>query len=162
MGVDARGFPGGLLRLDPAFAYVEPPSSWPLPWAECLMPRQDYWSGLPFFSPRDLPDPGIEHKSPTLQADSYWATRETWPRVVFFKWATWEALDKLLLPNSRCCWVFLVAQMVKNPPAIQETWVQFLGLGRSPGGGHGNPLQYSWLENPMGRGAWRAIVHGVA
>ena len=38
MGVDARGFPGGLLRLDPAFAYVEPPSSWPLPWAECLTP----------------------------------------------------------------------------------------------------------------------------
>ena len=36
MGVDARGFPGGLLRLDPAFAYVEPPSSWPLPWAEYL------------------------------------------------------------------------------------------------------------------------------
>ena len=36
MGVDARGFPGGLLRLDPAFAYVEPPSSWPLPWVECL------------------------------------------------------------------------------------------------------------------------------
>ena len=36
MGVDARGFPGGLLRLDPAFVYVEPPSSWPLPWAECL------------------------------------------------------------------------------------------------------------------------------
>ena len=36
MGVDARGFPGWLLRLDPAFAYVEPPSSWPLPWAECL------------------------------------------------------------------------------------------------------------------------------
>ena len=36
MGVDARGFPGGLLRLDPAFAYVEPPFSWPLPWAEYL------------------------------------------------------------------------------------------------------------------------------
>jgi len=36
MGVDARGFPGGLLRRDPAFAYVEPPSSWPLPWAEYL------------------------------------------------------------------------------------------------------------------------------
>ena len=36
MGVDARGFPGGLLRLDPAFAYVEPPSSWPLPRAEYL------------------------------------------------------------------------------------------------------------------------------
>ena len=35
------------------------------------------------------------------------------------------------------------------------------GLGRSPGGGHGNPLQYSCLKNPMGRGAWWAIVHGV-
>ena len=34
------------------------------------------------------------------------------------------------------------------------------GLGRSPGGGHGNPLQYSCLKNPMGRGAWWAIVHG--
>ena len=32
---------------------------------------------------------------------------------------------------------------------------------RSPGGGHGNPLQYSCLENPMDRGAWWAIVHGV-
>ena len=36
MGVDARGVPGGLLRFDPAFAYVEPPSSWPLSWAEYL------------------------------------------------------------------------------------------------------------------------------
>ena len=36
------------------------------------------------------------------------------------------------------------------------------GLGRSPRGGHGHPLQYSGLENPMDRGAWWAIVHGVA
>ena len=35
------------------------------------------------------------------------------------------------------------------------------GLGRSPGGGHGNRLQYSFLENPMDRGAWWATVHGV-
>ena len=35
------------------------------------------------------------------------------------------------------------------------------GSGRSPGGGHGSPLQYSCLENPMGRGAWRATVYGV-
>ena len=35
------------------------------------------------------------------------------------------------------------------------------GLGRSPGEGYGNPLQYSCLENPMDRGAWWAIVHGV-
>ena len=36
------------------------------------------------------------------------------------------------------------------------------GLGRSPGGGHGNPFKYSCLENPMGRGAWQAIAHRVA
>ena len=36
------------------------------------------------------------------------------------------------------------------------------GLERSPGGGHGNPLQYSCLETSMDRGAWRATVHGVA
>ena len=35
------------------------------------------------------------------------------------------------------------------------------GSGRSPGGGHGSPFQYSCLENPMDRGAWRATVHGV-
>ena len=36
------------------------------------------------------------------------------------------------------------------------------GLGRFPGEGNGNPLQYSCLENPMDRGAWQATVHGVA
>ena len=36
------------------------------------------------------------------------------------------------------------------------------GLGRTPGEGHGNPPQYSCLENPMDRGAWQAAVHGVA
>ena len=36
------------------------------------------------------------------------------------------------------------------------------GSGRSPGGGHGNPLQYSCLENPIDRGAWGATVYGIA
>ena len=44
---------------------------------------------------------------------------------------------------------------------MQETQVWFPGSGRSAGEGHGNPLQYSCLENPMDRGAWRATVHGV-
>ena len=39
--------------------------------------------------------------------------------------------------------------------------IQIPGLGRSSGGGHGNPLQYSYLENPMNRGAWRSTVYGV-
>ena len=52
--------------------------------------------------------------------------------------------------------------MVKNPSAMQESWVQSLGSGRSPGEGIGNPIQYSCLENTMDRGAWWATVHGVA
>ena len=85
-----------------------------------------------------------------------------------------------------------MAQLVKNLLAVWETWVRSLGwedplekgfphslvsiesacnagdlgsipgLGRSPGEGNGNPVQYSCLENPMDRGAWQATVHGVA
>ena len=45
----------------------------------------------------------------------------------------------------------LVTQVVKNLPAMQETWVQSLGWDEPCGGGHGNPLQYSCLENPHGQ-----------
>ena len=58
-----------------------------------------------------------------------------------------------------------VALVVKNPHANAEDirdvgWIP--GSGRSPGEGHGNPLQYSCLENLMDRGAWQAAVWGVA
>jgi len=53
-----------------------------------------------------------------------------------------------------------VAQMVKNLPAMQETWVQCLGQERSPGKGNGYPLQYSCLNNSMDRGSWWATVRG--
>ena len=55
--------------------------------------------------------------------------------------------------------------MVKNSPAnIGDTRDagSIPGSGRSPGGGNGNPLQYSCLEDPMDRGAWQATVRGVA
>ena len=56
-----------------------------------------------------------------------------------------------------------VALVVKNSPAntgdIRDVGL-VPGVGRFPGGGHGNPLQYSCLENPMDRGAWRATVYG--
>ena len=55
-----------------------------------------------------------------------------------------------------------MAQMIKNPPANAGDLGSIPGLGRSSGGGNGNPLQYSGMENPMNRGAWQAIVHGVA
>ena len=52
--------------------------------------------------------------------------------------------------------------MVKNLPAMQVDPGSVPGLGRSPGEGNGNPLQYSCLENSMDRGVWRATVLGVA
>ena len=64
-----------------------------------------------------------------------------------------------------CDYIFLhsslVAQTVKN--SCNAGHLDLIPmLGRSPGGGHGNPLQYSCLENPMDKGAWRATVHGVS
>ena len=55
------------------------------------------------------------------------------------------------------------APVVKNPPASAgdvRDMGSIPGLGRSHGGGHGNPLQYSCLGSPMDRGTWWAIVHG--
>ena len=52
--------------------------------------------------------------------------------------------------------------MIKKMPANAEDLGSIPGSGRSPGVGHGNPLQYSCLENFMDRGAWRATVLGVA
>ena len=55
--------------------------------------------------------------------------------------------------------------VVKNPPANAGNTRDLCSIPeseRSPGGRHGNPLQYSCLENPMDRGAWRDTIHGVA
>ena len=55
--------------------------------------------------------------------------------------------------------------MVKNTPDNEgdiRDWGSIPGLGRSLGGGHSNPHQYSWLENPIDRGAWWATVYGIA
>ena len=54
----------------------------------------------------------------------------------------------------------LVTQMVKNLPSVRLDLIR--GFGRFPGGGLGNPFQYSCLENPTDRGTWQATVHGVA
>ena len=67
---------------------------------------------------------------------------------------------KILPPLSKVS--SLVAQTLKNLPAMRETQVPSLGWEDPLGEGNGNPLQYSCLENPADRGAWRATVHGVA
>ena len=79
--------------------------------------KQEYWGGLPFPSPGDLPEPGIEPESPVT------------PALVgrfFTTWATWELLIlySYFIPSPITS---LVAQMVKNRLAMRETWVWSLG-----------------------------------
>ena len=79
---------------------------------------------------------------------------------------SWRAYIRLEL-KLKCqdlYWAFQVALLVKNLPANTGD-VRYTGLiprGKDPRGGHGNPLQYSHLKNPMDRGARRAIVHRIA
>ena len=72
----------------------------------------------------------------------------------------WELSDNVKHPSPS-----IRALVAKSPLAIAgdvRVSGSIAGLGRSPGGGHGHPLQCSRLENPMDRGAWRATVHRVA
>ena len=59
---------------------------------------------------------------------------------------------------------FPSGSVAQNLPAMQEPWEtgSMPGSGRFPGGRHGNPLQYSCLENPTDRGTWQATVHSIA
>ena len=77
------------------------------------------------------------------------------------KESTCNAGDPSLIPGSgrsagegiayplQYSWASIVAQLVKNPPAMWETWIRYLGWEDSPGEGKGYPLQYSGLENSM-------------
>ena len=56
--------------------------------------------------------------------------------------------------------MLVVKNLLANAGHVREVG-SIPGSGRSPGGGHDDPLQYSYLENPMDRGAWQATVHGV-
>ena len=77
--------------------------------------------------------------------------------------AHYNGCSNFLLFKKLCCsWVgFLGGLGVNNLPASAGDVGSIPGSGRSSGGGNGNPLQYTCLENPMDRGAWWATVHGV-
>ena len=82
----------------------------------------------------------------------------------------WVLQTKLQLKEEIMAWFICMSVMnfstggsvVENLPANAGDRGSIPGSGRCPGEGHGNPLQYSCLEDPMDRGAWRATVHGVA
>ena len=73
-------------------------------------------------------------------------------------WVTWRIRVFGTYREKGASQVVLV---VKNPAANAGDAGSIPGLGRSPGGGHGNPLLYTCLENPMDRGVWQATVHRV-
>ena len=72
------------------------------------------------------------------------------------KWSDYKDSVIFLLPY--CLWVSPVPASAGD---VRDTG-PIPGSGGSPGGGRDNPLQYSGLKNPMDRGSWQAIVHGVA
>ena len=103
------------------------------------------WVGFPFA--RDLPDPGIIPGSPALQADFLLSEPPGEP-------------INLRLANSQDNWT-IVAQMINNLSAVQGTRIPSLGWEDPLEKGVATPFQYSCLDNPMDRGAWWTIVHGL-
>ena len=72
-----------------------------------------------------------------------------------------KELDTTELLTQGVSQVTLVVKNFSGNEGDARDMGSVFGSGRSPGGGNGNPLQYSCLGNPMARGAWQAIVHGV-
>ena len=88
--------------------------------------RQEYWSGLPCPPPGDLPNPGIKHRFfvPPALVCGFLTTSATWEAILS------SVKEICQVPNVYpfpCLSASLVAQLIKNPPAMQETWVRSLG-----------------------------------
>ena len=102
--------------------------------------RPEYWSGQPFPSPGDLPNPGIEPRSPALQVDSSPAEPQGKPKNT--------GVDSLSLLQL----VFLTQEL--NQGLLHCRQILYQVLADLHGEGNGIPLQYSCLENLMDGGAW--------
>ena len=122
--------------------------AWKTPWTVAYQApvsmgfsRQEYWSGLPFPSSGDLPDSGIKP-------------------LLLHCGQTLYPMYNCVIEQYLTHWASQVVLAVKNLPTNAgdlRDLGSIPGLGRSPGGGHGNPYQYSCLENPMDRGAWSEV-----
>ena len=134
--------------------------------------RQGYWSGLPFPSPEDLPNPGIKPRSPALWQILFPAEALGKHRHNLRSCLHWR-----LEPGPSACKSDLlqlysgIEKQISNFPDGSDGKASVYnagdpgsipGSGRSPGEGNGNPLQYPCLESLMDTGAWWTAVHGVA
>ena len=122
-------------------------------------PRQGYWSGLPFPSPRDLPDPGIEPVSPVLAGRIFTPEppgKSIW--VVTGQWF-WTEREERFYTYPRN---FPGGSDGKESAYSAGDPGLISGLGRTPVEGNAYPFQYSCLENPMNRGAWWVAACGVS
>ena len=111
--------------------------------------RQEYWSGLPFLSPRDLSDPGIE------------------PGQILYYWTTYTPVKKEICVRKqkenqktkkpcylRTWWLILSGIILLYHLILFSKFIIYMYLFISFGEGNGTPLQYSCLETPMDGGAW--------
>ena len=106
----------------------------------------------------------LEWVAISFSRGSSWPRDRTWISSVTGRFCTVWSTREALVKSKHKIWASQVALVVKNTPAYSEDIRDgslISGLGKSPGGGHGNPPQYSHLEDPMGRGAWWAAVHRV-
>ena len=138
--------------------------------------RPEYWSKEPFPSPGDHPNPGIESRSPTLQADSLPAEPEGKPENTEVNSLSFLQQIFLTQESNRdllhCRWILYQLNYQGSPATISSDGKESAcsagdpglipGLERSPGEGNGNLLQHSCLVNPRDGGAWWAAVYGVA
>ena len=82
--------------------------------------------------------------------------------VFYFIFLNYSFTILFLAALGLCCFAFPDSSVGKESACNAGDLSSIPGSGRSPGEGNGNPLQYPCLGNPMDRGAWQAIVHGVA
>ena len=81
--------------------------------------------------------------------------------VIAFNSFSFKVITNMYALIGACQVAIVVRNLSDNAGDVRDTG-SVSGLGRSPGGEHGNPFQYSCLKNPMGRGAWQATAHSVA
>ena len=113
--------------------------------------RQEYWSGLPFPFPGDLPDPGIKPRSPALQADSLLTELQGKLSLLVIVLRRKKKLE--IITGNKSAVGFPLGLDNKEPACNVGDLGLIPGSGRSSGEGNGSPLHYSCLENPMDRGS---------